>query len=294
MSPGASPAAEGPEPRPTPTAEAATSSGNDPNARGPDRAAAAPNADDATAVTRPTERGTPPDGRPPAGRAAPVDAKADRDLAAPDRAHRVERVASAPIHPPTGEALSPVPAHPGPAGANPDVVQAPTVLAAANVAAPAASLTGTPPAANVPVIGDANAPAVPITGLAVEIVARVRDGKSRFEIRLDPPELGRIDVQLRVDRDGSVMSRLVVERADTLDLLRRDAASLERALNGAGLKTAEHGLEFSLRDHGLARHQGHRDEGDPTRPIAADEAPVAAPSHYGRRRGIGGGIDIRV
>jgi len=67
---------------------------------------------------------------------------------------------------------------------------------------------------------------VPISGLAVEIVSRVHEGLRRFEIRLDPPELGRIDVRLEVDRGGNVTSRLTVERAETLDLLRRDAPQL--------------------------------------------------------------------
>jgi flagellar hook-length control protein FliK len=53
-------------------------------------------------------------------------------------------------------------------------------------------------------------------------------GKNRFEIRLDPPELGRIEVRIDVDHDGN--ARLTVDRADTYDLLRRDAAGLERAL----------------------------------------------------------------
>ena len=68
-------------------------------------------------------------------------------------------------------------------------------------------------------------PTVPVAGLAVEIAAQMRAGKNRFEIRLDPPELGRIDVRLDVDKDGNVTSRLMVERSDTLDLLRRDATS---------------------------------------------------------------------
>jgi flagellar hook-length control protein FliK len=72
-------------------------------------------------------------------------------------------------------------------------------------------------------------------------------GKNRFEIRLDPPELGRIEVRLDVDRDGNVTSRLTVERVETLDLLRRDAAGLERALQDGGLKTTDNGLQFSLR-----------------------------------------------
>src|SRR5262249_34923108 len=64
------------------------------------------------------------------------------------------------------------------------------------------------------------AAAVPIAGLALEIAARVQSGRSRFEIRLDPPELGRIEVRLDVDRGGQVPSRLVVDKAETLDLLR--------------------------------------------------------------------------
>src|SRR5262249_29012283 len=88
---------------------------------------------------------------------------------------------------------------------------------------------------------------VPIDGVAVEIASRAQDGGRRFEIRLDPPELGRIDVRLDVDSGGKVTSRLVVDRVETLDLLRRDANQLERALQNAGLNT-DGGLQFSLRD----------------------------------------------
>ena len=90
-----------------------------------------------------------------------------------------------------------------------------------------------------------------MAGLAVEIVTRAREGKNRFEIRLDPPELGRIDVRLDIDRQGNVTSRLLVERADTLDLLRRDFSNLERALNDAGLKTDSGSLQFAMRDQGF-------------------------------------------
>jgi flagellar hook-length control protein FliK len=93
---------------------------------------------------------------------------------------------------------------------------------------------------------------VPVAGLAVEIVTRAREGKNRFEIRLDPPELGRIDVRLDIDGQGNVTSRLLVERADTLDLLRRDFNTLERALNDAGLKTDNGSLQFAMRDQGFA------------------------------------------
>ena len=138
-------------------------------------------------------------------------------------------------------------------------------------------------------------PPVPVAGLAVEIAAQSLAGKNRFEIRLDPPELGRIDVRLEIDNDGHVKSRLIVERSETLDMLRRDAPQLERALQQAGLKTADNALEFSLRQH--APQRDNEPNQNTPRLIVPDEnaGTLDAVQHnYGRRFGLGGGIDIRV
>jgi chemotaxis protein MotD len=124
-------------------------------------------------------------------------------------------------------------------------------------------------------------------------------GTNRFEIRLDPPDLGRIDVRLNVDKQGNVTSHLVVERSSTLDLLRRDAPQLERALQDAGLKTGGDGLQFSLRDQGAgAQSQNFQDNGAArsARVIVPidDVAPVDTARNYGRLFGQSGGLDIRV
>ena len=121
-----------------------------------------------------------------------------------------------------------------PGGANPAAPTAPTAQVAPLL----------PPAA-----------AVSIAGVAIEIASQVQSGKNRFEIRLDPPELGRIEVRLDVDRDGQTTTRLIADRSDTLDLMRRDASGLERALQDAGLKTSDNGLQFSLRDQTMGRQQ---------------------------------------
>ncbi len=89
--------------------------------------------------------------------------------------------------------------------------------------------------------------ATPVASLAVQIASRAEQGARRFEIRMDPPELGRIDVRLKIDESGNVSTRLMVERPETLDLLQRDARALERALADAGLKTDEGGVRMSLR-----------------------------------------------
>jgi flagellar hook-length control protein FliK len=139
-------------------------------------------------------------------------------------------------------------------------------------------------------------PAIPIAGLAVEIAARAQDGQSRFEIRLDPPDLGRIDVRLDIDSSGQVTSRLVVDRPETLDQLRRDSAGLERALQDAGLKTAQNGLQFSLRDQGFAGRDDNSPSSNAARLLVPDPdlAPVEVPANaYGRAMRTGG-VDIRV
>jgi len=166
---------------------------------------------------------------------------------------------------------------------------APTVLTTAAAPAAAPSTTATPAA-------------IPIAGLAVEIAAHARAGKNRFEIRLDPPELGRIDVRLDVDRDGKVTSRLVVDRAQTLDILRRDAPELERSLQQAGLKTGDNALQFSLRDQGgFGSQNPYSNNGSPANAAHVvipdrDMAPVetAAAAGYGRAVGTSTGLDIRV
>jgi flagellar hook-length control protein FliK len=92
--------------------------------------------------------------------------------------------------------------------------------------------------------------AVPLAAplIAGEISKQALQGKTRFEIRLDPPELGRIHVQLDIAQDGSARTHLVVERAETLAMLQRDARSLEQALNQSGVKSEQGQLTFSLKD----------------------------------------------
>lgn len=142
--------------------------------------------------------------------------------------------------------------------------------------------------------------AVPLNGLAVQIAATAQSGRSRFEIRLDPAELGRIDVRLDVDRHGQVTSHLVVEKPETLAMLRQDAPQLQRALEDAGLKTGNNGLQFSLRDQSWSGNQngGDNHSNRNTQHLIvgdADTLPVAVVGKsYGPSTGSTRGLDIRV
>ncbi|HEY1475004.1 MAG TPA: flagellar hook-length control protein FliK [Pseudolabrys sp.] len=151
------------------------------------------------------------------------------------------------------------------------------------------------PTAAAPPVGQPAA--VPLAGVAIEIAGMAQAGKNHFEIRLDPPELGRIEVRLAVDRDGHVTSRLIADRSDTLDLLRRDASGLERALQDAGLKTADNGLQFSLRDQTPGRQQNDTPPPKIAQIVVQDSTLAtndATISNYSRLAGLRGGIDIRV
>jgi flagellar hook-length control protein FliK len=84
-------------------------------------------------------------------------------------------------------------------------------------------------------------------GLAVEIAARSQSGSKQFDIRLDPPELGRVEVRLSIDATGKAEAHLTADQPQTLDLLQKDAPALTRALREAGLDVSQDGLNFSLR-----------------------------------------------
>lgn len=162
----------------------------------------------------------------------------------------------------------------------------------------AAAPTTTPAAASQLTATAATGAAVPVSGLAMEIAASARSGKTRFEIRLDPAELGRIDVRIDVDRHGQVTSHLTVERPETLQMLRQDSNQLQRALDNAGLSTGNGGLQFSLRDQSSqGQNDGSQSNPNAHRLVVSEEdnvPAVVAGRSYGRMLGSSGGVDIRI
>ena len=205
--------------------------------------------------------------------ATPAKARDDaRPAAAPD--------AQAQLNAPANAAAKTADAGPPPA------VTAPPQSAAPSAPAPAPAPPVLPQAA-----------AIPISGVAIDIAGKALAGKNRFEIRLDPPELGRVEVRLDVDRDGRITSHVIADRKDTLDLLQRDASGLQRAFQDAGLKTADNGLQFSLRDQSPGQQQNFGSNPNSAQLIVEDDslAPIdATPSSYGRLVRLNGGLDISV
>jgi flagellar hook-length control protein FliK len=164
----------------------------------------------------------------------------------------------------------------------------PQLLATAVAAAPAGPLSVTA----------ATHAAVPLSGLALEIAVSAKNGKSSFEIRLDPADLGRIDVRIDVDRNGQMTSHLTVEKPETLSMLQQDAPQLQRQLSDAGFKTGTDGLQFSLRDQSSSGQNSGSETGrNAQRLVISDDDTIPAAiagRTYGRTLGSSSGVDIRV
>jgi flagellar hook-length control protein FliK len=105
--------------------------------------------------------------------------------------------------------------------------------------------------------------------LPIEIGMQAMRGVTKFQIRLDPAELGRVDVKLEIREDGQVKANLVVDRVETLAMLKRDAHTLQQAFEQAGLRQPPDGLQFSLRGESQQR-EGQR-EGEARRNWSPDD-----------------------
>jgi hypothetical protein len=116
--------------------------------------------------------------------------------------------------------------------------------------------------------------------------------RNRIELRLDPPELGRVSIDLRLD-DGAVTASVSAERPETLDLLRRHADALQRELSSAGFERAT--LAFGDRGDGREGDArglaGEREAGDGAALAEAEPAPAIAPP---RASGPLDRLDIRL
>lgn len=99
------------------------------------------------------------------------------------------------------------------------------------------------------------------TQVAAEIARNLKNGHTRFQMRFDPPELGRVEVNMRVGADGSVQAHLIVDRPETLDMFLRDQRGLERALEAAGLTPDSGNMQFSLKQDGGQDFASDRDDG---------------------------------
>lgn len=142
--------------------------------------------------------------------------------------------------------------------------------------------------------------------VAVQIKRGVTEGLDKISIRLDPGNLGKVEVKMEVSHDGRLMAVVAADKPETLAMLQKDVASLEQSLRDAGLKTDSSSLSFTLRDQGQAgegrdgregqtagrgRLAGHDDYAEGN--VRPDPVQVAA-ANAQRAAAARGGLDIRI
>jgi len=234
------------------------------------------------------------DGTTPAPNAAPAHTDTHDD-ANTDSGQADTRAADAAAQPPAPAAA------PANAGSQPGIMPVvaappPAHTAAAQTPAPQPALPMPQYAPNMPT---PNMPTPNMNGLAVDIAAKSLGGTKQFDIRLDPPELGRVEVRLSIDATGKAQAHLTADQPQTLDLLQKDASTLTRALRDAGLNVNQDGLNFSLRSQQqqAGNERQHRPSGG--RAVRSSFAapaslqPVAAAAASSGRSGRGL-LDIKV
>jgi flagellar hook-length control protein FliK len=135
-----------------------------------------------------------------------------------------------------------------------------------------------------------------LPALAIEISAKSQAGAKQFDIRLDPPELGHVEVRLSIDATGKASAHLTADQPQTLDLLRKDSTSLTQALRDAGLNVSQDGLNFSLRQqsHDSSGSQQQMMGGGRATRFTATTSNDATPVSAAYRAPTDGRLDIKV
>lgn len=92
--------------------------------------------------------------------------------------------------------------------------------------------------------------------IAATIAKSAATGENRnITIRLEPPELGRVEIRMEFGKDRALKTHIIVEKQETYLMLQRDAHILDKSLQDSGLDT-DGGTSFELAQDGNAFDDG--------------------------------------
>ncbi len=77
-------------------------------------------------------------------------------------------------------------------------------------------------------------------------IRRAPNGAQTLTVRLDPPELGHVQVKIDRSPDAPARVEIIVEKPETLNMLLRDQAQLQRALDQAGVPAEGRNVTFHV------------------------------------------------
>ena len=93
-------------------------------------------------------------------------------------------------------------------------------------------------------------------GMSKEVIDQVKvnitksavKGVDTIEIKLKPEDLGHIEVKMQISKDGKLHAHIISSRPETMEILQKEAGSLEKAFNEAGFDMDSGSLSFSFRE----------------------------------------------
>ncbi len=85
--------------------------------------------------------------------------------------------------------------------------------------------------------------------MRVHVRTVANHGGGRIDVAINPPELGRVEVNLRI-KEGKVSGTITVQRPEVMEHLARELKVLEQGLADAGLTLNTEGLTFQLQEQG--------------------------------------------
>lgn len=100
-----------------------------------------------------------------------------------------------------------------------------------------------------------------IEQIKVNITKSAVKGVDTIDIQLKPEDLGKLQIKIHIAKDGKIQAEIVASRAETADMLQKDASALSKAFNDAGYDTDAKSFTFSFRQENQANSQGKDDSG---------------------------------
>ena len=144
--------------------------------------------------------------------------------------------------------------------------------------------------------------------LAAQLVKRLDGQSTRFEMQLHPADLGRVDVQMRIEQDGRLNAQMAFDNPVAAADFRAHADELRRQLEQAGFQLSDNSLSFTDRNpqqqgqssgqgfgQGFGQSTGHAFGQDWTAsPSSAATDPVAASAAITSTGQTQLGLDLKV
>ncbi len=99
-------------------------------------------------------------------------------------------------------------------------------------------------------------PATQLVSITIQKAVKAGDD-TNIKLRLDPPDLGRVEVKMSIDKDNKTKIVLTAEKPETYLMLQRDSHALQQSLSDAGLDNgADLSFEMASDDHEFNQQNG--------------------------------------